>query len=589
MPFAVAQHDGVLTLTLDTPRSTVNIFNHATARQLVEILSDVTPHNTRAIVFETAKPGSFINGVGLLLAHAAQTADGIATAAAPAWAAYRAVREAPVPTIAVIQGNCFGCGVEFAMQCRYRLASDRGDTRFYMTELNDYRFLPLFGSTWTLPEAVGLHAAIDLLLWGERWDARIAGAHGLVDAVAAPAALADERDRFVRAVIDGTQLSRRRGVQAWTSADSAVVEAARTRIAALPPAIREVYTAGLDLLVRGAQQTESHDSHQARELTRSAASALAPVGKAAFAFFYVRQMAHERAVGRLPRDDDTPALAAGAAVDAFAAPLRAQAIPGIRWTTPDAATLHLVASDGAQRGPRDVVVQLQAGVTPAPGVSLYRPTAGSGRLIEIALRDDPTPTGVAALARVLQRHGYEIARTTPAARYASDTLLVAFLVPLLQAAVTDADPARINATLCSFGTVHRPHAGLAAAALRPFWPALATRTALPIAEVAARLARLTATSACDASLVPHLIDALCLSLLASVLSLRADHIVRDAPTIDLLARELFDFPLEHISLCRWLTRRRVAAALANAAATGASPATIHLATAFVAEGRDLYR
>ena len=36
-------------------------------------------------------------------------------------AAYRAVLEAPVPTIAVVEGLCWGCGLEFLLHLRNRL------------------------------------------------------------------------------------------------------------------------------------------------------------------------------------------------------------------------------------------------------------------------------------------------------------------------------------------------------------------------------------------------------------------------------------------------------------------------------------
>src|SRR5262249_41637122 len=157
----------------------VNILNTAAARQLLEVLQQVTPETTRAVVFESAKPNSFINGVGLLLAHASRTVDDVLRASEVPWAAYRALHETPVPTVAVVQGSCCGGGVEFALSCDYRLATDSGETQFYMTELNDYLFLPLFGSTWNLPEAVGLQRAVDLLLWGERWGAARALDEGL--------------------------------------------------------------------------------------------------------------------------------------------------------------------------------------------------------------------------------------------------------------------------------------------------------------------------------------------------------------------------------------------------------------------------
>jgi hypothetical protein len=62
-------------------------------------------------------------------------------------------------------------------------------------------------------------------------------------------------------------------------------------------------------LIQGAEQRGSYVEHQRRELARSAASALAPIGKAAYAFFYLRQMAAERAAGR-QRTADDPARSA---------------------------------------------------------------------------------------------------------------------------------------------------------------------------------------------------------------------------------------------------------------------------------------
>ena len=82
--------------------------------------------------------------------------------------------------------------------------------RSRVTELNDYLFIPLFGSTWNLPETVGLDAAIDLLLWGARWSAGQARQNGLVDEVVAPEGIRDRIGSFVDGVLRRTQPSRRR-------------------------------------------------------------------------------------------------------------------------------------------------------------------------------------------------------------------------------------------------------------------------------------------------------------------------------------------------------------------------------------------
>src|ERR671932_1822286 len=59
---------GILYLTLDTRGSSVNVFTPAVALELERELAKGLANGARAVVLQSAKPGSFINGVGLLLA-----------------------------------------------------------------------------------------------------------------------------------------------------------------------------------------------------------------------------------------------------------------------------------------------------------------------------------------------------------------------------------------------------------------------------------------------------------------------------------------------------------------------------------------
>jgi len=587
MPFAVAARDGVLRLTLDTPGSPVNIFNHATAHQLSEILAAVRPDETRAIVLDSAKPGSFLNGVGLLLAHASQTRAALVAASLPPWTAYRALAEAPVPTIAVVDGTCFGCGVELSLLCDHRIATDNAETRFYMTELNDYLFVPLFGSTWTLPAAVGLDDAIDLLLWGARWDGATAVRHGLADAVVA----SDRTDAAVDDLLAGRVRSRRHGRVVWSDAEERAVARARARIAALPPSHHPVYGDALELLVTGARQPDSLVAHQRRELDRSAASALADVGKSAYSFFYLRQMASERALGRGPLAADG-ALTLGIEIApqsparGFLETLRARPLSGVRFVETDEAQLRLVApnahasGDGAPSARRgaDVTLQLTAQPGPRSSITLCAPTAASGgRLIELAVAPEADASLAARLARALQRWGFEVARTAPGEAFVCQQLLWAFLAPL----VRRADARAVNTALRHAGFVRRPHALLAA---------------LGGADAAAAALALDVTALADDAFDdrdgdPLVLDAVAVSLLHAVLALRASGQARDAIVVDLIARELLDFPLTLRSLCTWLRRDRIASALAHDDALAALVPDAALASArrFVAEGREFYR
>ncbi len=615
MPFAVAEHDGVLTLTLDTPGSPVNIFNHASARQLTEILSAVTPSTTRAIVFETAKPNSFINGVGLLLAQASQTRDDVARASETPWTAYRAVREAPVPTVAVVRGNCFGCGVEFALNCDYRIAADDCETQFYMTELNDYLFIPLFGSTWNLPEAVGLADAVDLLLWGQRWDGQKACARGLVDEVAGLAELGDRTRGFLQRILQGAQPSRRRGRVSWGAAEDEVMRQARQRIAALPPQTHEVYTDALNLLEAGARQTGSYVEHQRRELACSAASALSPIGKSAYGFFYLRQMASERAAGRL-RGAVTPVTLRVEAQESpdlqrLEADLRCRRLAGVSFAAADtAADLRLVppqrrealpaASAEPQPHGAAIAVHLSLGcgdqAEERAAAEIYAPLYASGaRLVELAVRPAPEPRmsaeGATRLTRTLQRFGFEVARTAPRRGFVSDRLLIAYFAPLLRFAERCGGAEAVESAMRQAGFARRPREILAALPRAELARRLAAQVAGSAAEVESLLAALARPASWRGRGDGVLMDALAVSLLEAVLGARAAGEVRDAATVDLIARELLDFPRHLCSLCAWLKRDLVARALEGDPRLPllVSDTALAAGRAFAAGGREFYR
>lgn len=595
MPFSVRAQDGVLMLELDTPGSAINIFNRATAEQLLEILAGVRPSNTRAIVFSTGKPNSFINGVGLLLAHASRTREDILRSAELPWAAYRAVHEAPVPTIAAIRGNCFGCGVEFALNCDYRIASDSAETQFYMTELNDYLFIPLFGSTWNLPEAVGLQSAIELLLDGQRWTAETARDRGLIDVVARDEEISRATDDFVRRILDGEVVSGSRRRTVWGPQEERALELGRNKVANLPPVYHQVYGDALALLEGGARRKGGYLEHQRRELDRSAASALSDIGKAAYSFFYLRQMAAERAAGRARGVIDEPtvlALTPELSDSAFAGDLLRRKVAGIRVIQGLEGDLRLNAAD-ERSAPGSVAVRLGFASTVAGPAEIYAPAYRSSlRLLELATGDGaPEEETLARLVRSLQRFGFEIARTRPHGTFLSNRLLFAYLRPLLRYLDGAEAPARIAAELRTMGFVRRTDAVLHGCDLGAMARSLAPPLDWPVERVEAGLVLLAQPVEPAAAGDPVVGEALCLSMLEVMLEARATRTVRDASIVDLIARELLDFPRHHCSLGAWLKIARVRQALDAGAAVSrlVGDDTIQAGREMVAAGKEIYR
>ena len=92
----------------------------------------------------------------------------------------------PVPTIAAIEGHCLGGGLEFALACDLRVASDV--SRLGLPEVKLGVF-PAGGGTERLPRLIGESRARELIYTGEPVDAQEAWRIGLVNRVA-PAGLA---------------------------------------------------------------------------------------------------------------------------------------------------------------------------------------------------------------------------------------------------------------------------------------------------------------------------------------------------------------------------------------------------------------
>jgi enoyl-CoA hydratase len=94
---------------------------------------------------------------------------------------YNRVDFFPIPTIAAIEGHCLGGGLELALACDLRVASET--SRLGLPELKLGVF-PAGGGTERLPRLIGESRARELIYTGEPVDAREAWRMGLVNRVA---------------------------------------------------------------------------------------------------------------------------------------------------------------------------------------------------------------------------------------------------------------------------------------------------------------------------------------------------------------------------------------------------------------------
>ncbi len=91
-----------------------------------------------------------------------------------------AVERLGKPTVAAINGYCFGAGLEFAMGCTVRVASENAQLAQPEISLGQ---IPGSGGTQRLSRFVGLGWAMQMVLTGQRIDAQKALSIGLVTEV----------------------------------------------------------------------------------------------------------------------------------------------------------------------------------------------------------------------------------------------------------------------------------------------------------------------------------------------------------------------------------------------------------------------
>jgi enoyl-CoA hydratase/carnithine racemase len=112
-------------------------------------------------------------------------------------AVYNRIDFFPIPTIAAIEGHCLGGGLELALACDLRVASETSHLGLPEVKLGVF---PGGGGTERLPRLIGESRARELIYTGEPVDAREAWRIGLVNRVAPPGqalAMAEDLGRTI--------------------------------------------------------------------------------------------------------------------------------------------------------------------------------------------------------------------------------------------------------------------------------------------------------------------------------------------------------------------------------------------------------
>ena len=181
--------DGIGIITFDLPNEPVNKFSASVIAEFNIMLDRIAGDPAvKAAVLISGKPDVFIAGADIDAVLEFKTAKDAETASAMGHSAMLRIAQSRVPIVAAINGSCMGGGLEAALACAYRIASDNPKTVLALPE-TQLGLIPGAGGTQRLPKTIGLQAALDMILTGKNVRAKKALQSGLVDEVVHPSIL----------------------------------------------------------------------------------------------------------------------------------------------------------------------------------------------------------------------------------------------------------------------------------------------------------------------------------------------------------------------------------------------------------------
>lgn len=202
----VERQEAVATLWLNRPERR-NAFNLAMWRRLGDLALELAAEQDLRCLVLRGRGGAFAAGADISEFPDKRSSSEQAVGYAKVMdRATEAVAHCPAPTLAVIEGPCVGGGLELAVQCDLRLASQ--NARFGIPINRIGHCLP-YPAMIALVELAGRATALEILLEGRILTAEEALAKGLLTRVVPDDALEDEAAATVQRIAAGAPLAAR--------------------------------------------------------------------------------------------------------------------------------------------------------------------------------------------------------------------------------------------------------------------------------------------------------------------------------------------------------------------------------------------
>ena len=194
---------GIVKLTINRPEVR-NALNAATRQEIRNAIGEIEKDgDIRVVIITGAGEKAFVSGADITAFKDATPIIMEESASTLGQQLFSNIENLSVPVIAMINGFCLGGGLELAMCCDIRIASD--NAKFGQPEISIGIF-PGAGGTQRLPRLIGWGKAKELIYTGKIIDAAEAERINLVDKVVPPEKLGEEVNQLAETIASKSSL-----------------------------------------------------------------------------------------------------------------------------------------------------------------------------------------------------------------------------------------------------------------------------------------------------------------------------------------------------------------------------------------------
>jgi len=225
----VAHENGVATITINRTAK-LNALNRNTINELHQAFSNLKADNSiRVIILTGSGEKAFVAGADIAEFADFSVEEGAQLAARGQEQLFDYIENFPKPVIAAINGFALGGGLELAMSCHFRIASENAKMGLPEVSLG---VIPGYGGTQRLPQLVGKGKAMEMIMTAGMIGAAEARSFGLVNNVVTQVELLDHCRQIAEKIIKNSPVAIAYAIQAVNDGFKAGVDGYKSEIKA---------------------------------------------------------------------------------------------------------------------------------------------------------------------------------------------------------------------------------------------------------------------------------------------------------------------------------------------------------------------